>query len=150
MVLFQDFYHPPHIVVYQYIIILFSPEWCLIRSSQEDLPGELFIFHFPFIYYSPVPVSLGYIAGLTKALPVATVPEIPAYRKRYYMVRYFRFHLEVEYKSVLGLRFSIRGPLPWGLGFHPYNLSRLPVLYGITFWGFAFGRVSEHKTVNQH
>jgi len=61
MVLFQDFYHPPHIVVYQYIIILFSPEWCLIRSSQEDLPGELFIFHFPFIYYSPVPVALGYV-----------------------------------------------------------------------------------------
>jgi len=86
MVLFQDFYHPPHIVVYQYIIILFSPEWCLIRSSQEDLPGELFIFHFPFIYYSPVPVALGYVTWFAKALPVATVPKIPAYRERDYMI----------------------------------------------------------------
>lgn len=58
---------------------------------EEDLSSGGFISLPPLFYYSPVPVSLGYIAGLTKALPVATVPEIPAYRKRYYMVRYFRW-----------------------------------------------------------
>jgi len=56
---------------------------------EEDLSSGGSISLPPLFYYSPVPVALGYVTGFTEALPVTPVPKIPAYRKRYYMVRYF-------------------------------------------------------------
>lgn len=151
-----DFGYPPYIAVYLCIIISLPRSGASSGSSWWiPLVGYLFlIFHSSIILLSRFPLAM--LHDLHRLCQLVRSQKSPQTGKGItwsvtsagrasplrlhssqtgwdcFQARLSRFHRWEWYRSEEGFLFSIRGPLPFGFGFHPYNLSRLPAFHGIT------------------